>query len=396
MNNLVKNNVKIDKQKMYFYLILLSWFTIILSFIIKIFGFKEFEFPEYTYNINVWVRRFINCFFYCLNGLCFALILVKRKLKFKEILIVLSLNVFLFIISLFEIMTNFTILFEFIIYFLIGIILIKDKWYKILLETFIILLIFTIYQLLTMFYKNINIKINVDNFIIEKILYIDYYMLLLLTILHNLKEGDYIYGRWKRFLAIFSKRKCFSENVCQNQKTIQNEIGFKIFIVVLSIFQIFLVGTLCYFVNKVIFQYIIIIISFFIMRKVFGKSYHANSVIKCTTLSILVFVTATRISMPLNVTIILNVLIGCIVAYAMFVMYYFIKYTTKDGITICKGISKDILLNLCNNSNLNELETNILIMFYCERKSITYIANKMNYSYDNIWKLKSKALTKIK
>ncbi|MGN1337344.1 MAG: accessory gene regulator B family protein [Candidatus Coprovivens sp.] len=142
-------------------------------------------------------------------------------------------------------------------------------------------------------------------------------------------------------------------------------------------------------------EYFIIIISFFIMRQCFGKSYHADSVIKCTTLSLLVFVLATKLSMPIYLTILCNVLIGCLVAYIMHIWYYYIKYTSNCGITVSKGMSIEDLIELKNQYGLTELEFNILNDYYINRIKINDIAFKYEYSSDGIKKIKAKALNKI-
>jgi DNA-directed RNA polymerase specialized sigma subunit len=67
-----------------------------------------------------------------------------------------------------------------------------------------------------------------------------------------------------------------------------------------------------------------------------------------------------------------------------------------NKVKIEKGMSKDELLKLTTEVGLNDLEVNILVSFYCERKSIQSIAYHTNYSYDRIWQLKNEALKKIR
>lgn len=362
--------------------------------------------PDYTYDINIWIRRIINLAFYYINSVAFLIILIKRKPVLKELLItfILSLIPFtcLFFID-YPIILTLRYVFEYLVYFTLGLLFIKDKWYKILLETTVIIGIVMIYQLLTMLYKGININLSIDNFIVEKFLLIDFYILLTLTALKAIKEGGYIYGwRWSRILVLFSNNGSSRKDVQQNQRDLQERreisytLGFKIFIVVLSVFQIVLVGTVCYFINNVVFEYIIICFSFFILRKVFGKSFHLNSVIKCTTLSILVFTTVTRISLPPYISIFCNVLLGCLVAYTMYVMYYYMKYTNSQGITIRRVMSVEEIRELSSTHNLTELEENILILFYNKREKLLKIAYKFGYSVDGINKIKASIIKKIR
>ena len=392
----------ISKDKTYSNLILLCWLTIIFCWIIKLCGYKEFEIPVYIIDINIWIRRIINLILYYVNGIFFLLLMIKRTPKIKEILLLCGLELIPFTLSFcidYPILLALRIPLEYIIYFLIGWYCLKDKWWKVLLEAVNILTTMLLYQIISELYKNINLNISVENFIVEKILLIDYYMLLILTTLKYMKKGGYIYGwRWCWILANLSKLRFCKKTICENEKPIQESIepGFRLFIVLLSIFQLSVVGTVCYFINNVTWQFIIIFVSFVVMRKCFGKSYHANSVIVCTTLSCVVFVCATKLSLPSYISVLCNVLIGCLVAYMMYVMYYFVKYTTAQGVTIRRGMSKDALLEVCYTNNLNEFETNLLIDFYCNKYSAVFLARKYGYSSDNIHKIKAKLLKRIR
>lgn len=393
----------IDKGRMYSCLLAISWITILACTILKLFGSTAFEMPEFTYNINIWIRRIINFALYYINSLLFFIILVKKKPKLKDSLFVLGLSIPPFLCFFFidyPIILASRYILEFVIYLVMGFVYIKDKWYKIFFEVITISCIFLVYQILTVLYRNIGFGLSVDNFIAEKILLIDFYILLILTALRAIKKGGYIHGwRWRRILVVLSKRRFSKENVRKDQEHVQGqevEFGFKLFIIMLSVFQIVLVGTICYFVNHTAIEYIIISLSFFFLRKVFGKSYHSESVLSCTTLAILVFVSATRLTLPVSVSILCSVLIGCLVAYMMFVMYHFIKYTTAQGITIMRGMSKEAMKEICVANNLSDIEEGILTDFYCNRWKIPKIAMKYGYSVDSINKKKAEILKKIK
>lgn len=371
----MKNKIKIDIGNATSKLILLCWMTIIACTILKFFGYKEFEIPIISkIELHHIIRKIINCIFYCLNGICFVLILIKRKLNLKEFLIVLIVNIILFIISMFPKLNILVLILEFSSYAFIGMLLIKDKLYKSIIESFVILIIFSIYQILTMLYKNINIGIKPVDFISNLCLEVDYYAFVLLTIIREFKKGGYIYGRWQTILAILSKRKCYKEVVRQDQDKVSQEVGYKLFLIVLSIAQIFLVGTICYFVNNVILEYFIIIVSFFVMRQVFGKSYHADSVLACTTLSVIVFTIATRLPLPQWLSILCNVFIGCMVAYVMYMWYYYAQYVTKEEIVIRSGMKREDLIYLCERANLTKLATDRMLLKYVEGKSTKEIA----------------------
>ena len=380
-------------------LILLCWLTIVCCTILKLFGCNDFNIPIFDVNIHHIFRKIINGILYCLNSICFIMILIKRKLKFKEYILIICLSIPLFTLTMFKFLSIYKIILEFLTYVILGKILTKDKFYRIIIECTLILILFTIYQLLTVYYKNIN-KTNF-NFITTTILQLDYYILLILTILHEFKKGDYIYGRWKSFLVNLPKQKGNSQPLGKNQTSVQqsktkHDVGFKIFIVLLSVTQLTIVGTVCYFINNTTYQFAIIFVSFVIMRHVFGKSYHADSVLTCTVLSCFVFLLATKLVYPSYITILFNVIIGCLIAYIMHIWYYYIKYTSSNGITIYKGMSQEDLDNLCKIHNLKPIEYNILNCYYIKKYKLDKIAIAYDYSVDNIKKIKANALKKLK
>ena len=329
------------------------------------------------------------------------MLLIKRKITLKETFIVLGLYTPLFVMSLFPVTAPIRFVLETIFYLVIGKIVLKDKFWKILIEAILIQFIINSYQVISMLYKNINLKITIDNFIVDKIMMIDYYMFIILTYLYFSEKGGYIYGRWSKFLVVLSNKRRSKKSIRQVQSNLQKESvednskGFKLFALMLAIFQFMLVFTLCYFINNTTWQFVVIFVSFCVMRAVFGKSYHANSIITCTTLSCVVFVIATRLSLPPYISILCNVIIGLLVAYMMYVLYYFNKYTNSQGITISRGMSEDALNNLLSNHNVNEIETKILKDYYVKRKSLQYIATSVGYSIDNVKKIKAKLLKRI-
>lgn len=393
--------MRINKLKMYEALVKLCWLVVISCWVLKIFGYNEFEIPFISNDPSLLVKMLINGPLYCLNSYCFALILVKRKLTFKETLFVIITAIPLYFISNFKSLEILKFILELITYPIIGIVLTRDKPYKQIIESIVVSIIFIAYQVLTMLYKGIPIAIKPVGFIPDKILQLDYYVLVVLTVLKTLKKGEYIYyGWWIKFLVFLSKLRRNKESVQQSKKIIHQkvdeEIGFRLFIIFLSIFQITIVGVSCYFVNGVILEYIITALSFFILTRIFGKCYHANTVIKCTTLSILVFVTATRLSLPLWASVFCNVLIGCLVAYMMYVMYYFIKFTETTGITIHKGMSLEDLENVCSLYHIEDIDKTILVEYYVNRKRLDNIAYKLNYSTEAIKKRKANILKSIR
>ena len=153
-------------------------------------------------------------------------------------------------------------------------------------------------------------------------------------------------------------------------------LPFTIFIIAVSII-----------LNKTL-ECIIFIISYTLFRHSFKIELHMNTTAKCIQISLVTFVISILIVVPKNISIIFASCFGLVVNY---ILSTFFVTTTK----ITRGINKDILLGKCNQYGLNELETNILILFYSKRMKIQDIADKYSYSIERINQIKKKALGKI-
>lgn len=399
----MKESKSINKSKIYSSLIKLIWISILCCWILKIFGYKEFEIPIVKIEINIYLQSILNGILYFINMIFVSLISCKRKLLNKEIILIFILSLLPYGLSLFTATYKFKMIVEYLVIILYGLLLIKDKIHKIIIENTLIYIILGVYQIITMLYKNINITFLYNDFFTELILQIDFYLLLLITTLHNFKKGDYIHDRWYSFYLVLSRRICSKKSLFKNQKIIQksvkdtnDEVGYKIFGIMLSLFQFILVGVTCYFVNKVIVEYFIIFISFLVLKCTLGKSYHAETIIACTSLALVVFVSATRLSVPLYISIILNILIGLLIAILMYILYYYNKYTLVGKEPLKRGMSKEVLLEKCKICNLTPQETEIMVLFYCDKVKIFKIANKFGYSEANISKIKESILKKFK
>lgn len=165
-----------------------------------------------------------------------------------------------------------------------------------------------------------------------------------------------------------------------------------------SILQTLLVLTFAWF-NDCVFEMLIVYTCFFLFRTKFDKQYHALTSWGCTFITMIVFyvvsVTIPNKSISLLIVILFTYFINLMSFYARDYLDLKDKFKAKK-VKITKGMNKDELLKICEMNNLSELETNILTYFYCERLSLTAISYKVNYSYDYVAEIKSKAIKKIK
>lgn len=387
-----------EQKSIYNRLIILCWITIICCFILKIAGFSGFDIPIIDSVINdfEFLKPILYGLLYCTNGILFTLLLVKRKLNFKEFLFVFIVNISLYIGLYFLAYTkfiSFKIIIELVSYILIGKVLIKDKLYKILIESFLIIGLLTIYQAISLITKNLDVKIGGESFINSIVFQIDYYILIILTILHEFKmKGSYLYGRMVSKLVILTKRRCKEKSLQQNQKVLQQkEIGYSIYLVLLSLFQFVVVFGICYLIKNTIVNTLIIFISFIFMRKYFGISYHAKTILSCTTISVLIFTLATRISLPLYISILCNVLIGLLIAYILFIIAQNetnLKLLEKYKVNISMMDKDSIMIKF----GLSEIEASMIYDYYHREnfETVEDIAERYHYNKMKIYRLLKK------
>ena len=164
-----------------------------------------------------------------------------------------------------------------------------------------------------------------------------------------------------------------------------------------ALLQFTAIFTFAWFYNCIL-EMLIIYICFFLFRTKFEKQYHAPTTWLCTIYTFIVFFLVSNITPKIHFSIILIVLFTyCINQISFYVRDYLdLKDRFKaTKIKITKGMNKDALIKICNEHNLNELQTNILIYYYCDRLSLTAISYKVNYSYDYVASLKSQIIKKL-
>lgn len=180
-------------------------------------------------------------------------------------------------------------------------------------------------------------------------------------------------------------------------KKIQNKIRREIlFYQIISYFVITsgIIGFAILF-NKVI-ETLIIWITFFIFRSAFPKELHSNSFLICVQLTLSIFFITIMSVLPNSLSYVAPVIFGFLICYITYLSQDYIDYKTYKNTKICRGMSKESLLEISKINNLDELEYNILYLYYCKRYKLWQIAQKLNYSESSIFKIKTKTLNKIK
>lgn len=139
------------------------------------------------------------------------------------------------------------------------------------------------------------------------------------------------------------------------------------------------------FLNDKLLEIITTIIFFFIFRKRFEKQYHAKSLIHCSIISIIVFIILTRIALRFSISILFIIILTF---STNLISFYVRDYLDKNiKTTFYKGMNADEL-----PSDLKGIDYDIMNLYYVKRKQLEYIAGAVNYSVDNVKKLKAKIL----
>lgn len=179
-----------NKYKM---LIITSWVVLIICFIIKIIGLKNFDFQSdnskfirfcnYVDNI-LWLKMIIACIVCVLTTYPIICVLINKKyLNIKSSLIYIPLMIASSIISWYSTIINMII--QGIYLIIIPLIQTKGKFKRIILTIIFV----SLFQIISLLIRNINItNFNDNNCMISLMFQIDYYIMILLLYLYNFKE----------------------------------------------------------------------------------------------------------------------------------------------------------------------------------------------------------------
>ena len=96
----------------------------------------------------------------------------------------------------------------------------------------------------------------------------------------------------------------------------KEKILFTIFVIVVQALQFGAVYSIAWLNNRPI-EFLIIFLSFQFNRLVFGKSYHADQLSKCTLLTLVIFYFLIRGIIPLDISLFITPLFGLYLSYAL-------------------------------------------------------------------------------
>lgn len=143
-------------------------------------------------------------------------------------------------------------------------------------------------------------------------------------------------------------------------------------------------------------EIIIIIPLFFWFRSKYTKTFHANTMWLCTAYTLAMFTIIVLLAQPITVSIFLTIILCYFTTEILYFIKDYLDFLKVKDFKIYVGMSKTILEEKCKMYDLTEIETKVLIHYYCDKLKRWQIGNILNFSEDNVSKIKAKALEKFK
>ena len=264
------------------------------------------------------------------------------------------------------------------------------------------ILLLSLYQLISMFIRNVGINENYCNFLLENLLNID--QLIMLAITYNIyfmkgvenkctEEAEVGYSlQMKANLLNLQKR--FQKNYSNFKKLNKQEKATIIIYSILSLFWNVFTLIIVLFIaklNDTFIECVFIISSFWLSKKVFGKPFHLKSMVHCFIISNMTYYVLNRITTPTGISILIPIMLGVGLSY---ITSKLVKKTYKP---LYKGMPKEEFENtILKVVDKESSKYNICYDFFINKQNAIYLSHKYNYSEAGIRKITSRVNDDIK
>lgn len=390
-------------------------FVLLIIFILKLVGFNYFGMDinnPTLLNLNEFIMKYhLENIWYAISLYINIYIVVSittnddsKKLK----LFVLAFMPLIIAKEVFQNDNKIYLLIDFIYMLVIAILYLRKNFKKVNLKNYIMFYFINfLLQVLSMLIRGKDVVILMDNFILNFIYNLDYFMMVI--IFHHLyfKKGvndlctkvvSYSLQRLislKRFPTKLLKR--FQNSKKEKEKEIEKSkteiISDRIY-TVLYIFWNLLTLALIVFIsliNDTVIECIFITFSFWITKTVFGKAFHFDNVLYCFIVSNLTYYLLTKITSPLGISIFIPILLG------VGLSYFTSKFVKKSYKPLYRGMPEDLFDDtIINVVEKDSLKYKICYDFYILNESDLSLSFKYNYSVAGIRKIKERVNEKIK
>lgn len=380
-------------------------FVLVIVFILKLVGLDYFGLDENNVilnNINIFFEKYKFTFiFYFINLSIYQYLMTSimckdNSSKFKKFTIItLPFTALLQYYKYLHINTPLIYILEFIYLFAICKIYNKDVKAKRIIK---VLAIVFILQIISNFARNKNTIVYENDFIRNTILNIDYFLMLLIYYVISLKGGivcqdqvgSYSLKKINLKKSLTKLQRNYSNFKNQSKVDKATIVFYLIMSLIWNCLNVCLILFIA-FLNNTFVECIFILSSFFITKRVFGKSFHLDSMSKCFMVSNLSYYVLNRITTPLGISIFVPILLG------VGLSYFTSKLVKKAYKPLYKGMPVDIFEEtILKIVEKDSIKYKICYDFYILKESDLSLSFKYNYSVPGIRKIKDRINKKIK
>lgn len=402
------------------YRTLLTYGIILVStFILKLFGFDCFNLDmnnEVVLMINNFVSTYrLEYIWYAvtlyINAFCIISITTNiddDKMK-KDILFMLPLFLFMQYLKNTINMPCLFVIIDFVYLFILSMLYIKYRGNKIgkdnVINYWLFMIMCFIFQIVSLITRNIliqNQQAFENDFIINIIINIDYFVLMLMARkLYFIKGGnslwDLVHSYFSDLLiSLKSLPTRWLESYHKAKPKITNKeakLEYRIYIVLFWLYNLFTLFVILFIatLNHTFVECIFIVTSFWINKAVFGKAFHLKKASVCFAVSSLSYYALNRLTWDIGISFIVPISLGIVLSYVTSKLMFI-----QEHKQLYRGMDLDDFYETITKVTSNHEHIEICKMFYVDKQPDVKIAFKYNYSVANIKKIKQKINKRIR
>lgn len=295
--------------------------------------------------------------------------------------------------------------------------IIYNKSFKILKQIVLFLIINTIFQVITGFCKNVDVK-DFNEFITNVMFDIDYIIILilfyyyyferkevkdlwemvagyLLDLLRGFTQLPVLFLESLKHLIYGLKKQLNTIKKVLKSKTrekIDNIAFLSVYYLLTLFWNVFTIILIIFIarINNVAITMLFVMFAFLFNKGKFGKALHLKSAFWCFVISNISYYFISRLTLPIGTSYLVPILIGVCMSYYTALL---VKYMTKE---IYKGITESELREICELKHLDKYKTEFLVDFYCNKMNYVQLHFKYKYSPDRLRHMKMEYLKELK
>ena len=278
--------------------------------------------------------------------------------------------------------------------YLYGICLITNKKYTlpcVLKRISIVIVLTTIYQIISGLTRNCGVDAYQYDFIHFIILDLDYLLLCLITVdLYFNERSDNV---CTTEVGSFSLKKINLKNLLkklhvnylnfrkQDKETKLATIIYFILSLIWNTATILLILIVAQ-LNHTFIECLFILTSFWLSKKIFGKAFHLSSMIHCFIVSNVTYYTLNRVTAPLGISIFIPIMLGVGLAY------FTSKLVKKSRSSLYRGMPEDVFNDtILKVTDKHSIKYNICYDYFVDKCKALKLAYKYNYTEAGIRKI---------